>query len=462
MVGDIITFIPIELTPLRVAQVWKSPASNGIKIAWSKVDDAKYYKLSYTVKNPNGSEVSHSVVVTGLYHTLSSDTNSYTNITVQACHDYGCSTMQVAQEKAQQPLTIQSFYGGASQAGSNGVVTLHWQTSGATSVSISQTVNGRIVSTKHGLSPNTGSYTVRPTPFTSYTLTAHQFEGQTAKRTINIASAYHQPERKPGKKQPAYQQPFHEKGYDIVQRTLVRHVDSLYFSTRDYKLYRFDIGDNNRIQPEPTWVLETDGLIANKPIIEGDHLFYTASYSAKKQLNGENHKKENKGQVCSVNIARGITTPAPECRQFEFNVVAGPVMVRTPERTVSNLFRLFSAAPADEAAEGLYVFERNGTLSVIDPYDLKRNIVRRQIPNGDSGNGILATPEVFLSGNGSNVNQIVVKQEGKIMGVQVPTSSEVPSRVSVAARSMMQSLGLSERAEPEPVKPLEVIWEKEL
>ncbi|KZN54925.1 hypothetical protein N474_17130 [Pseudoalteromonas luteoviolacea CPMOR-2] len=466
VVSDITIFIPIELKPEQPSQFWQTSIDGGYNLAWSPADQAQYYEIVYQYKSASGQLLTDTIKVNATNYILKPKGSLSGAIQVRSCHKYGCSGFKYSQTQVPTRLELNAFTG---KLVSPQVAQIAWNASGATYVSVTEKENGRVLFTTNGLSPRSGTKNINiyPGQHKSVTLTAVGFGGQRVSRTVNIAGNFVDLTRQKGTKHTQYLQPFYEKNYSIVERSVLYTDSSVYFATQDFKLYRFDKSTLNNYQTEPTWVLNTDGLIANNPVIQNDNLYYTASFTPRKTINGVKHEKEYSGQVCSVDIAAYVQSPKAVCNQFEANVVAGPVLVHSAQPSLRNAFHIFSNSPATSAQNGLYVFSRDGKVSILDPLDINNQIDSRTINTQGLGQGILATPEVYLADNANEQNQFVIKGEQKIMGVSVPSTSDTPSSFSKAASSLMRSVSFSVSDDKQSMTgqegvPLPVIWEKEL
>ncbi|WP_010383053.1 hypothetical protein [Pseudoalteromonas rubra] len=461
-VGKSTVFIPIDLKPENSAQVWSMRIEDGYKLTWSRSQDADYYEVVYRYKDTLGQIKTDTIRVNGLNYTLKPKGTVQGAIQVRACHRYGCSSLSYTRPQSESQLILQALTTEQTSASS---IKVSWRTLGATSVTLQEKIDNRVTSSTYGLSPSAGSahVSIQNGQRKTVTIYAYGFDGNKVSRSVNLAGQFKDSTRTQGVKHDDYLQPFYQLNYSIVERSVLYTANSIYFATRDFKLYRFDKKDKINYKQTPTWVVNTDGMVANRPVLDSDSLYYTASYTPRSYVDGKHQSVEYSGQVCSLNVATTANAPTPSCTHMTTNVVASPVLVKQEARTFSNGFRLFSRSAADNAQFGLYVFGKDGQVKILDPRDIGLEIHSTSVPLNGMNQGVLATPEVYLSKNSNSKNQFVIKSGNKIRGIAVPNSNEITSQYEKSARALLQSVGIEfEQRSAEEKQVMQVLWEKEL
>ncbi|OCQ23661.1 hypothetical protein A7985_06885 [Pseudoalteromonas luteoviolacea] len=177
-VGDIVTFIPVEIIPETTRYLSVKTHSNRADVAWSPNKDADYYQLQ---KYENGVWTYVTERHSLTYHSVYGSSGPFR---VRGCHKYGCAPWQSYNHQVQGSLDILSFTSDNSQFNSSGRVKLEWSLQGATSVSLLREEAGTVVSKLDNLSPTKGSLYVNVNKMTEFTLIATGFGGEVLSQNL--------------------------------------------------------------------------------------------------------------------------------------------------------------------------------------------------------------------------------------------------------------------------------------
>ncbi|TMP31500.1 hypothetical protein CWB99_04410 [Pseudoalteromonas rubra] len=466
--GKIITVIPIELMPENIVRLSTKRTGDASQLAWTPVSDADYYVVEY-YQDGQWRTVNDKVL------TPFTSTAQSGPFRIKSCHRYGCSQWQQNAVTIDADLEVQAFYASNSQVESGEVFQLHWSLSGATAISVTKSVDQYTTPALTMKSPSLRSLSQSTNHVTKYKLTAYGFGGQSIQRELVVsplAEARIIEQALPS----SYPQPLRELGLDVIERTIIEHNGSLYFATHDERLFKYksqvihlEHGERD-ITWQKEWELNTAGVVANAPVFNDGFAYFTVS------MMGE------KGKACKVDINNSDVRCS---RQFNSNTIAAPVLVnKTLLNSAASSFgksSLFSSAPEPNAVltSGLYIFQRDGTIKVLDTKDLTSELKTYTMPS--QVKNVITTPLLVGSVElvhaaqqssrfaqkveevmNSSVSepQLIYREGNRLLGITFPKNA--PQSAS-ATELMSRMLGLET---PQPAsqdsESMQVVWEAEL
>ncbi|MCG7537566.1 hypothetical protein [Pseudoalteromonas sp. OOF1S-7] len=440
--GIFTVLIPVERAPDAPIYFSVKPDNTGDKLVWTAVSDAKYYRIEqYT----NGRWEMVNANVSGTHYTMPAAASGIYRVT--ACDDFGCAAAKQQNRVVTEPFSVKALYSNRSQVDDYGRVEVSWQITGAAKVSITKTENGRTVQTWPALNPARGKMSSYVNSMARFNLTAYDFDGQAISRTLSIATLPENPVRLNGVKG-EFHQPLFLSGLDVIERSVLEHEDNLFFATHGGRLHRYSVKKKaGKITDwHAKWNIPLDGVMNSAPTIQGDELIFTVSM------------RNGNGKVCSVRASDG---EGQSCSaQKSSNLIASPLIVnRVQPSRLSAVSQFFTEST--RAQEGIYVFQRDGLIQVLDPNDL--NIVLSEYRVGGIQTEFLNTPALITDGSGERQQFIMQNSENEIFGVDVPVQT-VPSAIS----STMNQWFSSEQSQTQTrrtinqVQTLPVVWRKKL
>ncbi|MDK1312511.1 hypothetical protein [Pseudoalteromonas ardens] len=467
--GKATIFLPFELIPEKIVRLSTKRTGDVSQLAWTPVWEADYYVVEH-YQGGQWKTVNDKVLTS---FTSTAQTGPFR---IKSCHRYGCSSWQQNAVTVDADLEVQAFYATSSQVEPGEVFQLHWSQSGATAISVTKSVNQYTTPALTMKSPSLRSLSQSINYVTKYTLTAYGFGGQKLQREVVVSPLAEV--RTIEQALPSnYPQPLRELGLDVIERTIVEHNGSLYFATHDDKLFRYksQVIQSARGEKDITWqkewVLNTAGVVANAPVFNDGFAYFTVS------MMGE------KGKACKVDINQPGT---PDCsKQFDSNVIAAPMLIDKAQlnATASSLSQSSFFSSVSDANEilmnGLYVFQRNGTIKVLDTDDLstelKTYIMPPQAKNVLTKPLLIGSVELVRAAEQSTqfakhvteaVNtvgsgpQLIYREGNKLLGIAFPKST--PQSESVT-QQMSRMLGLEAvQSTSQGSQTMQVVWEVEL
>lgn len=441
-IGPRVIMIPIERTPDAPSYVSVKPDSAGDKLVWTAARLAKYYRIEQYV---DGQWVMVNANVSGTQYTLPVTASGIYRVT--ACDEYGCAVAKQQNRVVSESLSVKAFYSNRSQVDDYGWVEVNWQVSGAATVSITQTTQGRTAGSWNAANPTQGTIKSHLDSMSSFTLTAHDFDGKTTSRVLSIATLPENPVQLNGVKG-NFLQPLFLSGLDVVERSVLEHEDNLYFATHGGRLHRYSVTKEagKIIDWHGDWDIPLVGVVNSAPIIEGDKLIFTISM------------RNGKGKVCSAFLVDGRMHSCSE--EKSSNVLASPVIInQAPSSNLSALSTFFAESQAVQS--GIYIFQRDGLIQVLDPSDM--SIVLNEYRIGGVTAEFINTPSLIVDDSGERQQFIMQNSENEIFGVDVPTRT-VPSTIS---NSMNQWFGSEPPQTQTPstnnqIQILPVVWREKL
>ncbi|KAF7788350.1 hypothetical protein PRUB_a2987 [Pseudoalteromonas rubra] len=467
-VGKTTVFIPIELIPENIVRLSTKRTGNVSQLAWTPAADADYYVVEH-YQDGQWRVVNDKVLTP---YTSTAQTGPFR---IKSCHRHGCSPWQQNAVTVDADLEVQAFYATSSQVEAGEVFQLHWSQSGATAISVTKSVDQYTKPALTMKSPSFRSLSQSINYVTKYTLTAYGFGGQSIQREVVVSPLAE--ERTIEQALPSnYPQPLRELGLDVIERTIVEHNGSLYFATHDDKLFRYKSQVIQSAQGEKDitwqkeWAINTAGVVANAPVFNGGFAYFTVS------MMGE------KGKACKVDVNQPGTLNCSN--QFDSNAIAAPMLVDKAQlntaisQSESSFFN--SVSEANEIlVNGLYVFQRNGTIKVLDTNnlrtELKTYIMPAQVKNVLTKPLLIGSVELVRAAAQSTqlakhvteaVNtagsgpQLIYREGNKLLGIAFPKST--PQSESVT-QQMSRMLGLEAvPSTSQDSQTMQVVWEAEL
>ena len=299
-VGDITIFIPIDRQPALPPSLSIKASGSQYLLEWNG-DGATRYKVEHLV---NGIWVLLAdSISTPSYQT---SINNGPNFRVSACDRYGCSGWRPVNNIINSPLQIRSFNTNNYLISSSSSAIIAWDVTGASKVSV-RSSHGQVyqnLKLKGKLSVSTSS-------ITSFTLTAEGFGGRRSQK-LTIVKPLHQT-RAFAANVGTYLQPLLNVGINPIQRSLLTGENHHnYVADMQHRLHR--ITDNGEV----IWSRKVNGLIANKPLLIGNWIYYTVSH-----LDG-------KGEVCKLNI----NNDSVRCHMVNNAAISGPVNFEPSDNTM--------------------------------------------------------------------------------------------------------------------------------
>ncbi|KNC68850.1 hypothetical protein AC626_02525 [Pseudoalteromonas rubra] len=155
---------------------------------------------------------------------------------------------------------------------------------------------------------------------------------------------------------------FDTENRDINHRTVVHHLDSIFFATHDNKLVKYS---NQSGSWAFDWEVALSGVVSNRPVFSDGYVYYSVSLL------------RERGQVCRTQINDVDQHVCSGIRNS--NIIASPVLVKAAKPD-SGVFSFFSTQPAKQELAGVYAFLRNGSIEVLDFAQHARTVARFQVP----------------------------------------------------------------------------------
>lgn len=303
MVGNITTFIPIELEMPQTVLVSLKNTGASYLLEWSPVSSADYYKVEQFIGGKW-----HSIAVKLNVNKLTVTDLSSSQFRVTACNRYGCSETQKNNHLVDGQLTIEHFKASSDIVEKGALATLSWSVKNVSQIRI-ESSSGEIYK---DLKPS-GSLQVNPYQFTSYNLIASGFQQNKIMKTAIVVEQERKIIETP---YTGYLEPLRNKGFDVISRTLLELPQGLVFSTHDEQL-----GLVNK-SGDVLWLIELEGIVANR-----------VTYNqAKNWVNFSVSKLDNTGQSCAVDIATGRIE---KCNALQSPAIASPLLLTTNENGIS-------------------------------------------------------------------------------------------------------------------------------
>lgn len=239
---------------------------------------------------------------------------------------------------------------------------------------------------------------------------------------------------------------FDTENRDINHRTVVHHLDSIFFATHDNKLVKYS---NQGGSWAFDWEVALSGVVSNRPVFSDGYVYYSVSLL------------RERGQVCRTQINDVDQHVCSGIRNS--NIIASPVLVKAAKPD-SGVFSFFSTQPAKQELAGVYAFLRNGSIEVLDFAQHARTVARFQVPQEISMN-VLTAP-VAITGTSlaeHSAPQFIYREGKSVFGLQMPL---VEAQQQFSIYGLWSSLfGEDEQSEPLPLAQpvtLDVLWKQEL
>ncbi|ALU42821.1 hypothetical protein [Pseudoalteromonas rubra] len=416
------------------------PDSAGDTLVWTAARLAKYYRIEQFV---DGKWEMVNANVSGTRYTMPATASGVYRVT--ACDEYGCAVAKQQNRVVSEPFSVKAFYSNRSQVDDYGLVEVSWQVSGAATVSIMKSTQDGATYSWNALNPTQGTLKSHLSSMSSFTLTAHDFGGKSTSRVLSIATLPENPVELNGVKG-SFLQPLFLSGLDVVERSVLEYEDNLYFATHGGRLHRYSVTKEagKIIDWHGDWDIPLAGVVNSAPVIDGDKLIFTMSM------------RNGKGKVCSAFLADGKMHSCSE--EKSSNVLASPVIInQAPSSNLSAVSTFFTESRNVE--NGVYVFQRDGLIQVLDPSDL--SIVLNEYRIGGVSAEFINTPSLITDDSGERQQFIMQNSENEIFGVDVPTRT-VPSTIS---NTMNQWFGSEQTQTPSTnnqIQILPVVWREKL
>ena len=431
MVGDITTFIPIELTPDAVVRVSSKQVGDQTQLAWTPSSNAEYYKV---LKYNGSSWVTVMPKVTNSFYTY----NGTGQFRVVACFKYGCQTSTATSVHEKNELSISAFYTQTNaQISENSQVTVAWQLAGSTSATVTHIQNGR-ATTKPITALQSGSTSFYVQSDSKFRLTASGFNGETTSTEIHVATQRANPFLDKGLKS-EYKQPLYNLGLDIIQRTILQTDHHLVFATHDSKLffYRAYREQGQPVSWQQEWQLTLDGVVNSIPNLTENYLYFSETNAS------------NQGRLCKARLTDKQNLICSD--YYAEPLLTSPIIVNN-DGDYSAKF-VDSISPTSKAG-GVYAFYHNGDVRIFDQQTLVPKPQSFSLSN-DLEQPMINTPTVFL--NKKRIQgispQFLIKERDNVMGVGIPSNQAV---------QQAQSFGVLAYGQQATPKPMTVIWKGKL
>ncbi|TMP29543.1 hypothetical protein CWB99_08005 [Pseudoalteromonas rubra] len=428
-VGEITTFIPIELRPDAIVKLSSQELDGYTSLAWTPSPQAEYYQIH---KFEGGAWQVVATQITGRFY-RHKGTGRYR---VLACHKYGCSSSNPENSNVSDNLDIKAFYTqnySAVEVGSP--VRVGWELTGATSVTISHAQNGgRSVAQLSALNSGTHAFNVHGD--STFTLTAYGFDGASKSTSINLATVRENPFLNKGI-QSDYKQPLFGLNLDIIERTVFQDKHHLIFSTHDGKLYFFRAHkeQNKPVSWQQEWVLTLDGVVNSAPVITEHYLHYNETNA------------QGQGRTCMVRLADKANVT---CSPYEQDALLSSPVIVNNDGNYSAKFT-DSLAGSNKKAAGIYAFYRSGKVKILDQKTLLPKPQSFTLA-GHLDHPVITTPTLFL--NRKNIQglseMILVKDQDQVLGVAIPSTESV--QLQSRSVGVLSVNALSES------KPMTILW----
>ncbi|WP_194868384.1 hypothetical protein [Pseudoalteromonas sp. PPB1] len=441
-VGSRIILKQIERTPDAPIYVSVKLDSAGDKLVWTAVRLAEYYRVEQYV---NDQWVMVNANVSATQYTMPATASGVYRVT--ACHKYGCAAAKQQNRVVSEPFSVKAFYSNRSQVDDFGLAEVSWQVSGAASVSITKMIQDRAAYHWDVVNPNYGTVKIHVSSMSRFKLTAYDFDGKSTSRVLSIATLPENPVQFGGVKG-NFRQPLFLSGIDVIERSVLEHEDNLYFATHGGRLHRYSVTKQagKIVDWQADWDIPLAGVINSAPVIEGNRLIFTISM------------RNGKGKICSALLADGIMQSCSE--EKDSNVLASPVIIsQAPSSNLSSVSKFF--AESQTIQSGIYIFQRDGLIQVLDSNDL--SIVLNEYRIGGVTAEFINTPSLIVDEVSERQQFIMQNSENEIFGVDVPTRT-VPSTIS---NTMNQWFG-SEQSQIQAsstnsqIQVLPVVWREKL
>ncbi|RZQ52622.1 hypothetical protein C1E23_13255 [Pseudoalteromonas phenolica] len=303
MVGNITTFIPIEIKVPQTVLVSLKKSNSSYLLEWSPVSSADYYKVEQFV---DGKWQSLALQLNSNKFTVSNLLSSEFRVT--ACNRYGCSETQKNNHLVDGGLTIEHFKVSSDIVRKGEAVTLSWSVKNVSQIRV-ESSDGKIY---RDLQPN-GRLQIRPEKFTSFNLVTSGFQQSKSMKTAIVVEQERKEIETP---YTGYLEPLRNKGFDVISRTLLELPQGLVFSTHDEEL-----GLVNK-SGDVLWLIKLEGIVANRVTYNQDKNWINFSVS----------KLDNTGQSCAVDIATGHIE---KCNDLQSPAIASPLLLKTVENGVA-------------------------------------------------------------------------------------------------------------------------------
>jgi len=397
-----------EVTPETPSFFTVQAINDTYQMEWSVVNNATHYEL-YHLIDEQWVSVNNNIISN--FHNMNLILEP--NFRISACNQYGCSSPKQVNNYITKDLNIRAFQLSSYSIESNQTSVLSWNIVGASRVKLTSSKG-----LEYDYLPLQGSMHVTTDDMTEFTIDAIQFEVTNETQTLNLIKQISPVTSQLIPIISSYLQPLLNLNLDPIERSILNSSQGIsYVADLQQQLHK--ITDNGEI----LWTRQLDGLIANKPLILDDHLYFSVS-----SLNGI-------GQVCKLTLFNENYI----CQQTKYSAVASPIVYQQ-SGTFSDSTRLFQ-------------MDMKGLLYEYNTVDFSVINNELDITNGAITDTVLTTPTVH-----NESGQFTVRsQNNTIITVNFP---DEPTLVNSFTRSFSSFFSYQSQA-VEP-KNSSVVWSKKL
>ena len=417
-VSGITIFVPIELYPDETNYLSIKETAEKYLLQWTDNSNSDYYVIERKVNN--SWQLVADQVSTNEYQASKSYGDEFR---VRGCHQYGCSDWTNVNNISRLPLQITSFYTNRSLVNVGDDIVVSWNVLGASEVNL------KVNNTNYIALPFSGSKTLTLHDYALFELSTIGF-GNTA--TQELAVVVNQPRVLQPVDLSGYLHPLENLGLDIIKRAILTVDNYTYVATQDGFMHK--VNDQSQI----VWSKNTNGVIANQPIISNGYLYYSVSL-----INGA-------GEICKTSILSAETI----CKGTGHVVIASPIINQVPSNSLTtNTQKSSKTSNLSDANKSLLSIDTSG---VVTEYNLETLTVQNKfmLPTSYRNNSILSNVKI------SQNNELVLRTDNQVVALVIPSASSAVTSFF----SKVQSFFTRDNMEVinKDIEVLNIAWEKEL
>lgn len=416
-VSGITIFVPIELYPDETNYLSIKETAEKYLLQWTDNSNSDYYVIERKVNN--SWQLVAEQVSTNEYHASKSYGDEFR---VRGCHQYGCSDWTNVNNISRLPLQITSFYTNRSLVNVGDDIVVSWNVLGASEVNL------KVNNTNYIALPFSGSKTLTLHDYALLELSTNGFGDDATQELAVVVTP-------PSVIQPVdlsgYLQPLENLGLDIIQRAILTVENYTYVATQDGFMHK--VNDRSQI----VWSKNTNGVIANQPIISNGYLYYSVSLI------------DGTGEICKTSILSAETI----CKKNGHVVIASPIINQAPSNSLTTETQKSSkTSNLSDANKSLLSIDTSG---VVTEYNLETLTVQNQfmLPTSYRNNSILSNAKI------SQNNELVLRTENQVVALVIPSAPSSVTNFFSNVQSFFIESTSDDNAAP---KVLDVAWEKEL